>query len=233
MSGATSPTAETGRGLLGKNAALASRLGALGARGGAAATALSGLGTPPTDELVHALRDAGREFAALRAEALAIAGAAGLTAPPAEAIASTRQLDAVLRTLVQTLEVEERGAALARVRAEALAVLDQVTALVHRDDPAFAALARCHTRAREVRATLAASSESDPERERVAAAAATAPFTALLALMDGAQALDDDRWAALADAVATTFGRPLAAAATRGRLLRRSSSGRPGSAAAP
>ena len=142
--------------------------------GATAATALSGSGTPPTDDLVHALRDAGRDFAALRAEALAAAGAAGVTAPPAEAIASTRHLEDVLRALVQTLEVEERRAALARVRAEALAVLDRVAALVHRDDPAFAALARCHKRANAVRAALAASSESDPERERAAAAEATA-----------------------------------------------------------
>jgi len=233
MSDATSPTVETGRDLLRKNAVLATRLGALGARGATAATALSGSGTPPTDDLVHALRDAGRDFAALRAEALAAAGAAGVTAPPAEAIASTRHLEDVLRALVQTLEVEERRAALARVRAEALAVLDRVAALVHRDDPAFAALARCHKRANAVRAALAASSESDPERERAAAAEATAPFTALLALMDGAQAIEDDQWAALEDAVTDAFGRPLAAAATRGRLLSAVVEGRPGSAAAP
>jgi hypothetical protein len=49
----------------------------------------------------------------------------------------------------------------------------------------------------------------------------TAPFVALLGLLDGGTSVDDEQWAALEDAVVNAFGRPLVAAATRGRLVPR------------
>jgi hypothetical protein len=49
----------------------------------------------------------------------------------------------------------------------------------------------------------------------------TAPFVALLALLDGASHATDEQWATLQDGVVNAFGRPLAAAATRGRLFQR------------
>jgi len=39
--------------------------------------------------------------------------------------------------------------------------------------------------------------------------------------MDGPQGLDDEQWGALEDSVAATFGRTLAVAASRGKLVRR------------
>jgi hypothetical protein len=97
--------------------------------------------------------------------------------------------------------------------ARAVAVLDGIAALVHRHDPGFAALAACQSRAAAVRAALATSGTLD--------AAATMPFASLLVLMDRQQSLGDEEWGALEDAVAAAFGRPLAVAATRGKLVRR------------
>lgn len=221
MSYAMPPTLETGRDLLWRNAELATRLGALGSRGTAAAAALAGAGTPPPDDFVQELEAACRDFAAFRAEVLAAAGAAGIETLAADTMGSTSQIEGMLRALLEGLEAAERRAAVARLRAEALAVLDRVGRLVHRDDPALAALVVCQKRAGEIRASLAASSQSDPEREHAAAAEATAPFVAVLTLMDGAQGVDDDQWAALEDTVADAFGRSLAAAAARGRLRER------------
>jgi hypothetical protein len=218
MSDPTRPTPETARALSSRNAALAARLGALGARGTAAAASLAAPGAPPSDDLVLALDAARREFDALRAETLALVTAAGLPAPPAEAIGSTSDLEPVLGELGAALEAEERRAAAARVRAHALAILDRVSALVHRDEPAFAALVLCQKRAEEVRAALLASEDADPEVQRAAAAQMTAPFVAVLTLLDPAPGFDDAQWAAVEDAVVTAFGRPLAAAAARGRL---------------
>jgi hypothetical protein len=217
---APSPS-EKGRDLLSRNAALAERLHALGARGTTVAAALARPGTPPPADLVAALDAACREFDALRTEALATARAAGLAVPAAAAIASTRELERLLRALLAELQAAERRAALARVRAQALALLDRVAALVHRDDPAFPALLRCQKRANEVRAALAAAVDTDPDVQRAAAEEMAAPFAALLALLDRGSSLDDAQWAALEDAVAVAFGRPLAAAVARGRLHQR------------
>lgn len=221
MPSATPPTAETVRSLLQRNAALATWLTDVGATGLAAAAALARVGTPPSDDLVRDLAEAARRFAALRDEVLAAAAAIELATPPADALASTRHLEPVLAALVERQEPRDRSGAAARAHAEALTVLDRVAALVHRDDPAFGALAVCHARAAEVRAALAAPGGGDPAGALLAVAEAIAPFMALLALRDGARKLDDDKWATLEDAVAAAFGRSLAVAATRGRLVSR------------
>jgi hypothetical protein len=214
----TPPTIERGRDLLSRNAALASRLNSLGAWGSATAASLARTGTPPPDAFVHELGEACRAFAALRAEVLAAAGAAGATVPPADTLGSTGHLEGVLRALIDGLQQEERRAALTQARARTRAVLDRVDALVHRDDPGFSGLVLCQKRAGELRAVLDAPPGADLDGERAATIEATAPFTALLTLLDGARGVDDEQWAALTDAVADAFGRPLAAAAGRGRL---------------
>jgi hypothetical protein len=214
-------TSETARALRDRNAALAARLGALGARGSAAAAGLAARGTPPPDDLVQALDAARRDFDALRAESLDVAVAAGVAAPDPETLDSTSRLERLLAALAEALQAAERRSAVARVREEALAVLERVASLVHRDDPAFAALVVCQKRADEVRAALQAATQTDLEVQRAAAVEMTAPFVALLTLLDAGSRLDDERWAAAEDTVVAAFGRPLAAAATRGRLRSR------------
>jgi len=209
----TSPSAEVARELLKKNAALTKRLAALGARGTAAAAALTRPGAPPADDLVHALAEARREFVALRDEVFAATAALGLQTPSAETINSTRRLDAMLKVLLEGLENAEKQAQASAALGKTVAVLDRIASLAHRDDPAFAPLAACQSRAADVRAALASTGKIDP--------AASAPFVALLTLMDGRQSLADEQWGALEDTVAATFGRALAVAATRGKLVRR------------
>jgi len=209
----TSPSPEAARELLRKNAALTKRLAELGAQGTAAAAALARPGAPPADELVRALGEAGREFAALRGEVFAAAAALGLHTPAPETIDSTRRLDAILKVLLDGVDRAEKQAVATAALAQTVTVLDRIASLAHRDDPAFAALATCQSRAADVRAALASSGRVD--------AAAVAPFAALLMLMDGQQRLDDEQWGALEDAVSAAFGRPLAVAASRGKLVKR------------
>lgn len=209
MQTTSSVTAERARDLLRKNADLATWMAELGARGSAAAIALTGAGTPPPDDLIQELAEAGREFIALRAEVFALAGALGLTTPSAGAIDSTKRLDAMLRLLLEGLEAARRTTP-SRAQGDALAVLDRVMALAHRDDPGFAALLACQARAAALRAKLKTATDVDAD--------AIAPFAGLLSLIDGQQDLDDEQWGALEDAVAAAFGRPLAVAATRGKL---------------
>jgi hypothetical protein len=209
----TTPSAEAARELLKRSAALAKRLAALGARGTAAAVALTRPGAPPPDDLVTALDEARREFVALRTEVFVAASAVGLQSPSADTINSTRRLDAMLKLLLEGLETAERQAQATAALAQTVAVLDRIASLAHREDPGFSALASCQSRAADVRAALATSGKVDQ--------AATAPFAALLTLMDGQQKLDDEQWGSLEDAVAAAFGRALAVAATRGKLVKR------------
>ena len=211
MAPTTLPTAETARELLRKNAALARRLAELGAQGTAAAAALTRPGTPPSSELLHALGAAGREFVALRDEAFAAAAALGLPTPPAAAIDSTTRLEAMLKVLLEALERAERQADATTTLSDAVSVLNRIASLAHREDPAFAPLAACQSRAADVRAALAGSGAVDP--------AATAPFIALLTLVEGQQILDDARWSALEETVAAAFGHALAMAAIHGDLV--------------
>lgn len=211
MGPTTSPSAESARALLERNAALTTRLRELGARGTAAAAALTRPGAPPPDELLAAFGDATREFNALRDEVFAAVAALGLETPPADTLNSTRRLDAMLTLLLEGLETAEKQAQAQAALAQTVSVLDRIAALSHRDDAGFYALATCQSRAADVRAALASSGKADPD--------ATAPFASLLLLMEGQQNLDDDQWAAHEDAVAAAFGRALAVAATRGKLV--------------
>jgi hypothetical protein len=207
----TTPTAETVRELLRKTATLTTRLAELGDRGKAAAAALAKPGAPPPDDLVHALGEATREFATLRQEVFAAAAALGLQTPAVEAVDSTRRLDAMVKLLLEGLENLEREAGAASALTQTVAIFNRIASLRHLEDAGFAALAACQSRAADVRAALAASGTPDP--------AAAAPFASLLALIDGRQKLDDEHWGALEDAVAAAFGRPLAVAASRGKIV--------------
>jgi hypothetical protein len=216
MSPTSSPTVETARDLLRRNADLATWLADLGTRSAEAARALAQPGAPPDRDYLDELADAVREFASLRDEVLKLVGHTSLAVPSGD-LTSTRELDALLRTLVDEMEKEAQRAAANRARRDALALLDRVTALTHRDDPRFGALAACQSQARDLQSTIAGSADS----ERAIWTPALAPFAALLTLLDGQQALTDDAWAVLEDSVAETFGRPLAVAAARRKLAPR------------
>ncbi|MBI4628338.1 MAG: hypothetical protein HY729_06495, partial [Candidatus Rokubacteria bacterium] len=111
---------------------------------------------------------------------------------------------------------EERRGATAEARKRALAVLDRVLAISHADDPGFPTLVQCQAKAKALRNAV-----MDPKAFETGAAPAletTPAFAALLTLIEGREQLDDERFAALEDSVTQSFGRPLAVAATRGKL---------------
>jgi methionyl-tRNA synthetase len=209
-----SPTVKTARDLLRRNADLATWLADLGTRSADAARALAQPGTPPPGDYLEEMAEAVREFGSLRDEVLAMAARTSIAVPAASEVVSTRELHALLRALIEEIERETQAAAAARARQDALALLDRVAALTHRDDPHLAALTACQSQARDLHSTIAGAADS----ERAIWTPALAPFAALLTLLDGQQALTDEAWAVLEDRVAETFGRPLAVAAVRRKL---------------
>src|SRR6266851_3904968 len=124
----------------------------------------------------------------------------------------------VLEAVVQALAVQEKRAALAEARTQVMAVLDRVLTVSHVDGPNFGALVQCQAKAREIRQAALDPKAFDGENAP-AFLESTPSFAALLSMIEGREALDDDKFAALEDTVTQSFGKTLAVAATRGKLV--------------
>ena len=174
-------------------------------------------GTPPSEELLAQLATAAQDFQALRDDVLETAASVEVVLPkPADRLVSLLDLVPVVDAMAATLANAELHRRHEAGRAAALHVIDRVQAIVHHDEPAFAPLAECQAAARSLHEDIAASPGS--ESDVIGWAERLRPFAALLEMLEGKGAVDDERFTQLADSVADAFGRPLATAATRGRL---------------
>jgi hypothetical protein len=196
-------------------AALTQRFVDLGAELGEAAQALQGAGAPPPNGLAEALAAVHGQFQQLRSQALTIADAAGVPAPAQPE--SLHALAPLLTAIAAALRERARREALEQAQQGALAVLDRVLEILHRDDAQFPPLVGAHTRARDVRAAILALTETESEDARHVAAAVRA-FADLLTMVETRDGLADDRYAEVEENVSRAFGRALAVAAARGRL---------------
>ena len=199
-------------------AALTGRFADLGAKLAEAARALQDAGAPPSDALVEELAEGRTHFTELRAIVVGAGEALGASAgPPPE---SLKALEPMLDALAQALAAQVKRAALAETRAKMATVLDRVLEVIHGDDPTFAPLLAVQTRANEVRA--AGERLEDPASEAAQAVAIdVAAFSDFLTMVEEREGLGDERYARLEEAVSTAFGRPLAMAVARGRLMMR------------
>ncbi len=198
-------------------AALQTRFVELGTRAASAAADVRTGGTPPSEELLAQLGAAAQDFQTLRDDVLETAASVEVVLPkPADTLVSLRDLVPVVDAMAATLTNAERHRRHEAGRAAALHVIDRVQAIVHHDEPAFAPLAACQAMASALHEEIASSPGS--ESDVIAWAERLRPFAALLEMLEGEGAVDDERFTELADSVADAFGRPLATAATRGRL---------------
>jgi len=199
-------------------AEIAKRFASLAAALGQAARELQVSGTLPPESLPEVLASARREFVDMRAGVIEAARALSVGAPTAGEIDSLKKLEPVVQAVVAAIAAEEKRQAATETRKRALTVLDRVLAVSHADDPRFAALAQCQAQAKDLRQTV-----NDPKTLETLNPASiiegTTPFAALLTLIDSRDEIDDDRFATLEDTVKQAFGRPMAVAATRGKLV--------------
>ena len=198
-------------------ATLQTRFAEVGTRAASAAADVRAGGAPPSEELLAQLTAAAQEFQGLRDDVLETAASIEVVLPkPADALVSLRDLVPVVDAMAATLANAELHRRHEAGRAAALHVIDRVQAIVHHDDPAFAPLAECQAMARALHEEIA----SSPGRESdvIGWAARLRPFADLLEMLEAEGGVDDERFTQLADSVAGAFGRPLATAATRGRL---------------
>ena len=199
-------------------AALSERFSGLAETLAQTAGQLQGSGTLPAESLLDEIAKVRTDFVDVRQRVLEAARSLAINAPGMSEIDSLKALGPVLETVVQALAVQEKRAALAEARTRVMAVLDRILTVSHVDGWNFAALVQCQAKAREIRQAALDPKAFDGENAP-AFLESTPSFAALLSMIEGREALDDDKFAALEDIVTQFFGRTLAVAATRGKLV--------------
>jgi len=204
---------------------LAKRLTALNERfSGLAATLaqtaqqIQASGALPPESLLDEITRVRTDFVDVRHRVLEAARSLSINAPGMAEIDGLKALEPVLETVVQALAIQEKKAALAEARTRVLAVLDRVLTVSHVDGPSFPALVQCLAKAKEIREAALDPKAFDTENAP-AFLESTPSFAALLSIIEGRDALDDEKFAALDETVTQSFGRTLAVAAARGKLV--------------
>src|SRR5262245_43082329 len=203
---------------------LAKRLEALGERVKGLASALAqatqqlqASGMLPPESVVDEIAKVRTDFAEVRHRLLEAARSLSLNVPGMAEIDGVKALEPLLGTVVQAIAAEEKKAALNEARARVMTVLDRVLTISHTDGPNFAALVQCVAKAKEIR--QAAQDPKAYDADNAPAFLDSIPaFAALLSIIEGRDALDDEKFAVLDEAVTQSFGRTLAVAAARGKL---------------
>ncbi|AGA29100.1 hypothetical protein [Singulisphaera acidiphila] len=181
-----------------------------------AARQLHSPGSPPPEGLIEELGQARREFVGLRDRTRERAEALHVALPSSETLDTVQGLTAVL-DLVAESEVRQSKAEESRRRA--LSVLDRVLNLTHSADHEFAPLRDCQNQARTLRETIADGPWTVLPPETEPLSEGEHPFASLLTLVEDRDVLNDDLWGSLHDTIGSTFGRSLAAAAARSKLV--------------
>src|SRR5262245_8041643 len=175
-------------------------------------------GTPPAESLIDEITSVRTEFVDVRQRVVEATKALSINAPGMAEIDSLKALRPVIDAVAKGIADQEKRAALMEARTKVMTVLDRILAISHVDGPNFTALAQCQAKAREIRQAAEDPRVFDSENAP-AFLESTPSFAALLTMIENRDALDDDKFAALEDAVTQSFGKTLAVAATRGKLV--------------
>ncbi len=174
-------------------------------------------GIPISQQLIQELDESHKNFIQLRDKVLEVAEY--LAVSPilqAEEIGSLADIKSVLDRVDLA---QKQKSAIALVRDSALRVLERILAIAHRVDSNFQSLLECQEKARELQRAISESQESDLHPDTQLLADGYHPFSKLLTLIAECEQADDERLDFLEDAVAESFGRYLARAAVRGKLI--------------
>ena len=174
-------------------------------------------GIPICQKLIQELDDSGKNFIQLRDKALEMAEYLAVSPMlKAEEIGSLADIKSVLERVDFA---EKQKSAIALVRDSALRVLEQILAIAHRVESNFPSLLECQDKARELQRAISESQESDLHPDTKLLAEGNHPLSKLLTLIAELEEADEERLDSLHDAVSESFGRTLAMAAVRGKLI--------------
>ncbi|MFO0960884.1 MAG: tetratricopeptide repeat protein, partial [Isosphaeraceae bacterium] len=168
-------------------------------------------GRPPGESLSGRLMDCRAAFDAARNRALEFARQVGL--PIAEG--ERQDLSGLGRYLARA-----EGELIARqMRRRAREVLDGALGLSHADDPDFPPLLACRAQASALRERLERAIGPELEDLAFPLIHKSHPLGQLLRLVGGQDNLDDEAWATAFEVVSREYGKSLAAAASRSKLI--------------
>ena len=159
----------------------------LGTRLSQAANVLQSTGTPPAKTLIDEITASRNLFTELCAKSVALAEALALSpAPKPETIVSLSDLKSLLQTITQA---EEKRKAEQELSQRALATLDRIYAIRHREREVFAPLAECQMRGTVLRNAIAETPwpKLHPSVEELTKG--DNPFVALLTLIEQGEKL--------------------------------------------
>jgi hypothetical protein len=180
-------------------------------------------GEPPGPELATLRRD----VEALQNKTLDLAG---LLSVPAEAATGPSMTLAALRGVLEQLVAALQRQAFRDMHARAALELKSVLRLEHQDGVEFAPLADCKTGALKLLAEIERAQWPDSHSECLALVERRHAYSQLVEFVRHGGELSDADWESAADAVATSFGKPLSIAAVRGRLQEDGGTARPAEA---
>lgn len=183
-------------------ASLKQRFIVLGDRLAEAAQDLKDAGTPVSLSLVEELATYRRDFEQLRARIVDVGQT--LPIPTSIEIISLKDLESLLNKI--TAITEKKFAV-----DEALKILDRVLILSHREQVNFPPLINCQEKARKLRDVITKSGAK--------VVAGVQLFADLLTLIEQRDSLNDEQWTRIDGEVSDVFGKNLAVAASRGKLI--------------
>ncbi|PSB50075.1 hypothetical protein C7B67_15890 [filamentous cyanobacterium Phorm 6] len=172
-----------------------------------AAKQLQDSGLPPSDSLVQEIAAYSRNFAEVQKKAL-VQNKSALA--PGE-ITSLKDIQNLVETAAASVGKAE-------IRDAALKVLDRVLAIAHREQSDFGALQSVHAKARELQRAISESSPTQLHSDAESLVSGKHPVSAVLALVEQQDKLDDEQWVILEETVSAAFGKQLAVAISRGKL---------------
>jgi hypothetical protein len=202
--------------LLRNLASLSDGFSQLGTRLSQAANVLQSTGMPPAKTLIDEITTSRNSFTELCAKSVALAEALALSpAPKPESIVSLNDLKSLLQTITQA---EEKRKAVQELSQRALATLDRLYAIRHREREVFPPLAECQMRGTVLRNAIAETPwpKLHPSAEELTKG--DNPFVALLTLIEQGEKLEDEQCVRLQEIVERAFSKSLASAALRGKL---------------
>ncbi len=183
-------------------------------------------GIPLSDALLAELTAAQADFVALRTQLLGLARVVETSPlPEPEAVVSLRDLVSVL----QAAQDSRKKSKMDEAKQQVLHKLDRIQDLVHTGNIEFSPLADCQAHAAQLKLAITPADWTNPSPDLVEQ---LLPFVDLLRMVEQRDQLNDEALGRLQESVAKAFGRLLAVAVARGRVVMRQAAAMPAGEAA-